>query len=254
MKFKKLFTALGIILLIATLAYGATVSVRPNGIAFPYWYGYSAGAKASHYLSMPTLSANDEACGIATTQTLTNKTLTSPTITAPTITGAGTIAATSVTTTGDVTVNGNLAGDGATVLSAMLRDTETVAATNVITAAECGSTFFLNHATEFASTLPALSTVSAGCYFKFVVVGAPSGANYTIITGNSLENGLHGGINELEVDTNDDGPSVADGDTITIVQAVAVEGDWVEMISDGTSWYFTGQTVADGGMTATQAD
>lgn len=52
----------------------------PRGISTPYWYGYSSGAPASYYLSMPTLSANDEAVGKAATQTLTNKTITSPVI------------------------------------------------------------------------------------------------------------------------------------------------------------------------------
>lgn len=50
-------------------------------------------------------------------------------------------------------------------------------------------------------------------------------------------------------DTGDDGPYDNNGDTITFVDGVAVVGDYVEMISDGTSWYVTGQTNADGGVT-----
>jgi hypothetical protein len=69
------------ILSIAAIAWAGTISQQPNGIATPKWYGYSSGAPASYYLAMPTLSANDTACGIAATQTLTNKTLTAPTIT-----------------------------------------------------------------------------------------------------------------------------------------------------------------------------
>lgn len=131
---------------------------------------------------------------------------------------------------------------------------ETVAATNALTAAECGKTMFLNHATEFATTLPAISTVSAGCSFRFIVAAAPSGANYTIVTGNSLENVLTGGINELETDSTEDGPYQADGDTITFASGVSVTGDWVYMISDGSDFYFTGQAQADGGVTPSQAD
>lgn len=126
-------------------------------------------------------------------------------------------------------------------------EVETVAATNVITAAESGKTFFLNHATEFASTLPA---PAAGLRYRFVVANAPETASYTIGT-NGGDNIIIGGVNELEVDTGDDGPYSSAADTITFVDSVAVVGDWVEVISDGTSWFLTGQTNADGGVTLT---
>lgn len=131
----------------------------------------------------------------------------------------------------------------------MLRDVEDVTAANTIAYNECGTTFFLNSATEFATTLPA---PEAGCYFKFVVKAAPAAASYTVVTSGSA-NILIGGINENEVDTGDDGPYDADGDTITFADGVAVVGDYVEMISDGTSWYITGQANADGGITVTKA-
>jgi hypothetical protein len=122
------------------------------------------------------------------------------------------------------------------------------------TASNCGKTYFLNDATEFETILPAVSSAGAGCAFRFVVKDAPESADYTIVTGNSKENVLIGGINELEVDTNDDGPYTSDGDTITFKDGVAVVGDYVYLISDGTSWYLEGQTNADGGATLTQAD
>lgn len=125
---------------------------------------------------------------------------------------------------------------------------EDVTAANTLTAAECGKIMTLNSATEFASVLPA---PSAGCMFKFIVKAAPAGASYTIDT-NADANILIGGINELEVDTSDDGPYTNEADTITLVDGVAVVGDYVEMVSDGTSWYFHGQTNADGGVTFAQ--
>lgn len=134
-------------------------------------------------------------------------------------------------------------------LATSLRNYEDVTAANTILYSECGKTFFLNSATEFASTLPA---PVAGCYFKFIVKAAPAAASYTVVT-NGSANILIGGINENEVDTNDDGPYDADGDTITFADGVAVVGDYVEMISDGTSWYITGQANADGGITVTKA-
>jgi len=122
---------------------------------------------------------------------------------------------------------------------------ETVTATNVITAAESGKTFFLSAAAGFASTLPA---PAAGLRYKFVVATSPTSNGYTIAT-NGSANIIKGGVNELEVDTGDDGPYSAVGDLITLVANVAVVGDWLEVISDGTSWFLTGQTNADGGVT-----
>jgi hypothetical protein len=129
------------------------------------------------------------------------------------------------------------------------RSTSTLAATNTIAQSGCGNTYWVAHATEFVTTLPAPLD---GCYFKFVVKLAPASASYTIVTASSA-NIMIGGINENEVDTSDDGPYDADGDTITFADGVAVVGDYCEMISDGTSWYVTGQANADGGVTVTKA-
>lgn len=156
---------------------------------------------------------------------------------------------------GTAEIDGDTRIDGLLTLNAGLMQTaEVVTEANVITAAECGTTYFLNSGTEFQSTLPALSTVSAGCSFKFWVSAAPAGASYTIITGDSKENQIYGSINENEVDTGDDGPTQAAGDTVTFVNSVAVKGDYVEFDSDGSSWYISGQSNADGGITITQAD
>ena len=121
---------------------------------------------------------------------------------------------------------------------------EIVTAANVITADESGKTFYLGTAGGFASTLPA---PFLGGNFKFIVRVAPTTA-YTIAT-NGGANIIKGGVNELEVDTTEDGPYSAVGDLISFVANVAVVGDWVELTSDGTSWFLTGQTNADGGVT-----
>ena len=107
---------------------------------------------------------------------------------------------------------------------------------------------------EFQSTLPAMSTVTAGCTFDFYVEDAPSGASYTIITGNSDEDLLAGGIVERETDTGDDGPYDATADTITFVDGVSVEGDHVHIVASGNFWYVTGVANADGGITITDSD
>lgn len=110
---------------------------------------------------------------------------------------------------------------------------EVVAATNAIAAAESGSTFFLNSATEFVSTLP---PPALGLRFTFVVAAAPSGASYTIVTDSSAN------IILGHVLTSQDAGGTADsetsgGDTISFVDGKAVVGDRVDLECDGTNWF-----------------
>lgn len=142
-----------------------------------------------------------EALSIVTTggtQTLTAKTLTSPIINTPTVKDL----------------------------------TEVVTATNVITAAETGSTFFLNSATEFVSTLPA---VAAGLRFTFIVSAAPSGASYTVVAASGTPIVGH-------VVCSQDAGGTADSETsgvltVTFVDSKAVKGDRADFICDGTNWF-----------------
>ena len=112
--------------------------------------------------------------------------------------------------------------------------TEVVTATNVITAAESGTVFFLNSATEFVSTLPA---PAAGLYFKFVVTAAPSGASYTVVGASGTP--IHGMV--LSKDLNgatDSGATAGTGVlTLTFVDSKAQKGDSAEFWSDGTDWF-----------------
>ena len=114
---------------------------------------------------------------------------------------------------------------------------EVVTATNVITAAESGKTFYLNSATEFVSTLPA---PLLGLKYKFIVKAAPASASYTVICAAA------GTLIKGQILTNDFSGTV-DSDfgttgelTITFVDSKAVAGDWVQVESDGTYWYATG--------------
>jgi len=128
---------------------------------------------------------------------------------------------------------------------------EVVTSTNAITIAEAGKVFVLNSVTEFASTLPSAAT-SAGITYRFIIGAAPAGASYTIVT-DSSENLIYGMVLEAETDTSNDGPVAQEEDTITFVQSIAVIGDWVEVTCDGTNWYISGMTAADGAVTLTQA-
>lgn len=127
---------------------------------------------------------------------------------------------------------------------------EVVTATNAITAAESGKTFFLNSATEFVSTLPA---PSLGLTYTFVVSAAPSGASYTIVTTSSA-NIIKGHV--LSSDLNAAGDSdfeTSGGDTISFVDAKAVAGDTVVVVSDGTSWFASGRCTVFDAITITTA-
>jgi hypothetical protein len=123
---------------------------------------------------------------------------------------------------------------------------EVVSAANVITADESGTTYFLDLAGGFASTLPA---PALGLRFKFVVKTAPTTA-YTIVT-NASSNVIMGGLTESAAAT---GAVDTNGDTISFVANTALPGDWVELISDGTNWYLTGgNAAADGGIALSTA-
>lgn len=123
---------------------------------------------------------------------------------------------------------------------------EIVAATNVITAAESGSTYFLNSATEFVSTLP---TAALGLRYTFIVSAAPSGASYTVVSASSA-NIIKGLQNSVAGDAGDSGTA---DDTITFVDGQAVAGDKVEVICDGTTWFAYAISKVAAGITFTQA-
>ena len=123
---------------------------------------------------------------------------------------------------------------------------ENVTSTNSITAAETGKTFFLNSVTEFESTLPA---PAAGLEYTFIVKAAPSGASYEIKTNGDTDI-LIGLVTCATAD--DLGATDDNADVVRFVGGQAVVGDWVRVVSDGTSWYFSGACkVAEAITTAT---
>ena len=114
---------------------------------------------------------------------------------------------------------------------------EIVTATNVITAAESGTTFFLNSTTEFVSTLPA---PALGLKYKFIVAAAPSGASYTIIAAASATIIVGQIVTNDFSGTTDSDFGTAGELTVTFVDGKAVKGDRVEFECDGTNWYVHG--------------
>jgi uncharacterized cupin superfamily protein len=131
--------------------------------------------------------------------------------------------------------------------SSVSETVETVTTTNVITADENGKTFILSLAGGFESTLP---TPAAGLHFKFIVGVAPTTA-YTIVT-ESSSNIIHGQVCTPE-DAAGSVATVASADTITFVANLAIIGDYVKVVSDGTSWFLSGMCSVQDGITTTQA-
>jgi hypothetical protein len=138
-------------------------------------------------------------------------------------------------------VTGNLVGS----VTGAVAFTELTAA-STLTAAQSGSVFFLNSATEFATTLPA---PVAGLVYTFIVKTAPSGASYTVVTASSA-NIIKGQAYPASGAAGDTGTA---DDTISFVDASAVAGDMVTVISDGTSWFAKAFCAVAAGVTFTQA-
>lgn len=124
-----------------------------------------------------------------------------------------------------------------------------LAEATTLTAADSGKTLFLNATAEFAVTLP---TPALGLRFKFVVAGAPSGASYTIATASSA-NIIKGAFASAADAGGSMDSEASGGDTITFVDGQALAGDWVELESDGTSWFATGIAADEDAITITTA-
>ena len=128
--------------------------------------------------------------------------------------------------------------------------TEILTATKVLIPNDCGRLFFLDAAAGFTVTLPSIADAGKGWACKFVVKTAVTSNGYIVTekTADDTDKIVTNGINELEVDTSSDGPYNAGHTTVTLVHSVAIQGDNVEFVCDGTNWYCKGQTKADGGV------
>lgn len=194
------------------LATGAVLNYQNGNVVITHTSGILTMGTGELRITTPGTNAASVGT-LGSTSTLTNKTLTSPVINTPTVKDL----------------------------------TEVVTATNVITAAETGSVFFLASATEFVSTLPA---VAAGLKFSFVVTAAPSGASYTIVT-NSSANIIKGLVVTSATGAAD--VETSGGDTVSLVDGVAVAGDRVDFICDGTNWFAYAQCQVATAITITTA-
>lgn len=123
---------------------------------------------------------------------------------------------------------------------------EVLAATATLTAADSGKTLYLNHATEFATTLPA---PALGLKFRFIVAAAPSGADYTVVTAAAAQV-MVGSVHSAAGDAGDTETTLG-ATTITFVGGQSVMGDMADVESDGTNWYVKAWSAVAAGVTLT---
>lgn len=120
---------------------------------------------------------------------------------------------------------------------------ETVAAAKTLKMKhDNGKTFILNAAAGVTVTLPAVT--NAGFKAKFIVGAAFATTNFVVASaeGTNLEGSVF--VNGALV-------AAAGTSQINFVATAETLGDWVELESDGTYWYVSGNAVALGGMTST---
>lgn len=122
----------------------------------------------------------------------------------------------------------------------------TITGTRTVSADESGSTFFINNATGFVTTLPA---PAAGLKYTFINKTANTSGNHTIVTASSA-NIIKGNQNSVAGDAGDSGTA---DDTISFVANQSVAGDKVELFCDGTSWFAYAISRVAAGITFTQA-
>ena len=113
-------------------------------------------------------------------------------------------------------------------------------ASQTLVASDSGTTYFLNAAAGQAVSLP---SPADGLRFRFIVATAPTSNTTTVVATAAVIEGsvtvaglVIAGANET---------------TITFTANAALVGDWCELISDGTSWFISGQATASTGIALT---
>jgi len=102
-----------------------------------------------------------------------------------------------------------------------------------------------NAGSAYEITLP--TTLEVGTQYKLIFEDSPNAA-VTIAAGSAI---MFGKIAEAEVDTSDDAPGSAGSTGVSnvIFGTTADEGDHIDIVCDGTKWYFNGMTAVDGAVT-----
>ena len=142
----------------------------------------------------------------------------------------------------------NLQVEGKTVFNGSTHfkiPVESLTAARVITAADSGTTFILDGENGAAITLPSVANAGDGFNCRFIVGTAFDSVSWTITATAAI---MVGGINELEVDDEENGPSTIGGTILTLAASTETIGDYVDIICAGTKMFISGQSKLDGGM------
>jgi hypothetical protein len=111
---------------------------------------------------------------------------------------------------------------------------------------DSGKVFTLNASEGAAITLPSVADAQEGWNCRFIVGTAFDTSDWIITATAAI---MVGGINELEVDTSDDGPVTVAGTTINIELGAETIGDYVDFVVADGKMYINGQSKLDGAFT-----
>ena len=117
--------------------------------------------------------------------------------------------------------------------------------TKVLTANDYGKTFLCTQSggTDSAVTLP---TAAAGGTLTFIAAASPSGTGDMVISGATADKMMV----LINGDADGDGPNNTAADSITI-EAAAVGGERIDMVTDGDIWYVNGHQSVVGALSTT---
>ena len=114
--------------------------------------------------------------------------------------------------------------------------------------ADSGKVLMLDDAAGFTLTLPSVAEAGAGWNCKIIVSTNCTSNDYIITEKTSADTDvLVSQINELETDTNEDGPSSTGHTTITLANALDTVGDTFDIVCNGTKFFVQGTVALDGG-------
>ena len=108
---------------------------------------------------------------------------------------------------------------------------------------DSGGVFMLDAAAGAAVTLPTVANTTKGWNARFIVAQAFATTDWTIVASAAV---IKGGVNEL---TDTVGPSTAGATNLHLELGADVIGDYYDLVFDGTSYWLSGQSAADGAIT-----
>ena len=122
-------------------------------------------------------------------------------------------------------------------------DSCTSTTTYVMLASDSGKTFLVSGGAQAITLLPAASLVK-GWNCRFVTTASPSG-DKTIGAGSTI---IHG----ASANGSGDAGGVSDGTAKAnvLIKAASQAGNWLEIVCDGSAYYYNGSASQDGAFTS----